>query len=433
MAARLGSPPINLAPRSLFPGIAMPEGATTVGVRTEHAHISKANGRRASGRVKWVEHLGDQIICVDLGERDFVTLADPDSGLGPGDEVAIALTDPLSSTQWANGCAHDPSPSAPPDRRCVRDVIAHADELTALDQAVGDGDHGLNMKRGFEAVRADAQATAEKPLPEALKAIGTQLVMKVGVASGPLYGTLFLALSKEIAPDGSKLPAAFGKAVEAVKARGKSQPGQKTLLDVLTPVQVALAEGGADLRARLPIVAASGAEATIPMLATRGRARSRRAIDRPYGPRRTVVRVDRRIHLPCVGGLKVGECRDRNRSHSPKIAEGAADMVRQMVGDSVNFGLHRRRSGGRARNRRGSIRDAIDRAWSEAGVAILVDLGGAETNSEMAVEMLDDERRGRVVVCNAPIVEGAVMAATEASGGSTLEAVRRTAEELSAQ
>ncbi|HEY6520923.1 MAG TPA: dihydroxyacetone kinase subunit DhaL [Roseiarcus sp.] len=152
------------------------------------------------------------------------------------------------------------------------EVIAHADELTALDQAVGDGDHGLNMKRGFEAVRADAGTTAEKPLPEALKAIGTQLVMKVGGASGPLYGTLFLALSKEIAADASNLPTAFGKAVEAVKARGKSQPGQKTLLDVLAPVQAALAEGGADLRARLPSVAASAAEATIPMLATRGRA-----------------------------------------------------------------------------------------------------------------------------------------------------------------
>src|SRR3984893_14077758 len=96
VAARLGSPSINLAPRSLFPDIAMPESATTVGVRTEHAHISKANGRRATGRVKWVEHLGDQDhLHVDLGERDFITLADPDSGLGPGDEVSIALTHPL--------------------------------------------------------------------------------------------------------------------------------------------------------------------------------------------------------------------------------------------------------------------------------------------------------------------------------------------------
>jgi dihydroxyacetone kinase-like protein len=152
------------------------------------------------------------------------------------------------------------------------DVIAHADELTELDQAVGDGDHGINMKRGFEAVRADAGATAEKPLPDALKAIGTQLVMKVGGASGPLYGTLFMALGKEIAPDASNLSIAFASAVEAVKSRGKSQPGQKTMLDVLAPVQVALAEGGTDLSVRLPILAASAADATIPMLATRGRA-----------------------------------------------------------------------------------------------------------------------------------------------------------------
>jgi phosphoenolpyruvate---glycerone phosphotransferase subunit DhaL len=152
------------------------------------------------------------------------------------------------------------------------DVIAHADELTALDQAVGDGDHGVNMKRGFEAVRADAEATAEKPLPDALKAIGTQLVMKVGGASGPLYGTLFLALSKEIAPDGSNLPVAFAKAVEAVRARGKSHPGQKTMLDVLAPVERALAEGGTELPSGLSKVAASAADATIPMLATRGRA-----------------------------------------------------------------------------------------------------------------------------------------------------------------
>jgi dihydroxyacetone kinase phosphotransfer subunit len=120
-------------------------------------------------------------------------------------------------------------------------------------------------------------------------------------------------------------------------------------------------------------------------------------------------------------------------SHSPKIAEGAADMVRQMVGDSVNLAFTGGDPDGGLGTDLGAIRDAIDRAWSEAGVAVLVDLGGAETNSEMAVEMLDPERRGRVVVCDAPIVEGAVMAATEASGGSPLEAVRRTAEELSPQ
>lgn len=120
-------------------------------------------------------------------------------------------------------------------------------------------------------------------------------------------------------------------------------------------------------------------------------------------------------------------------SHSPKVAEGAAEMVRQMVGDAVPLAYAGGNPEGGLGTDVGQILDAIGRAWSEAGVAILVDLGGAETNSEMAIELLDDERRDKVVVCNAPIVEGAVIAAAEASGGSSLEAVRRTAEELSPQ
>ena len=106
-------------------------------------------------------------------------------------------------------------------------------------------------------------------------------------------------------------------------------------------------------------------------------------------------------------------------------------MVRQMVGDSVNLAYAGGDPDGNLGTDVAKILAAIDRAWSEAGVAIFVDLGGAETNSEMAIEMLDEGRRGRVVVCNAPIVEGAVIAAAEASGGSSLDVVRRTAEELS--
>jgi dihydroxyacetone kinase phosphotransfer subunit len=119
-------------------------------------------------------------------------------------------------------------------------------------------------------------------------------------------------------------------------------------------------------------------------------------------------------------------------SHSPKVAEGAADMVRQMVGDSVPIAYAGGNPDGGLGTDVAAIKAAIERAWSEAGVAVLVDLGGAETNSEMAIEMLSAARQRRVVVCNAPVVEGAVMAATESSGGSTLEAVKRTAEELMA-
>jgi dihydroxyacetone kinase-like protein len=153
-------------------------------------------------------------------------------------------------------------------------IIDHAEELTMLDQAIGDGDHGLNMKRGFEAVRADADSLAQKPLPEALRAIGTQLVMKVGGASGPLYGTLFMALGKAIGatPNEATAAHALTAAIEAVQARGKSQAGQKTLLDVLIPVQEALQAGGPDLLTRLPEVADAAAYATVPMRAVRGRA-----------------------------------------------------------------------------------------------------------------------------------------------------------------
>jgi dihydroxyacetone kinase phosphotransfer subunit len=118
-------------------------------------------------------------------------------------------------------------------------------------------------------------------------------------------------------------------------------------------------------------------------------------------------------------------------SHSAKVAEGAADMVRQMVGNEVPLAFCGGNPDGGLGTSVEAILAAIDRAWSDKGVAILVDLGGAETNSEMAVEMLPAERRGKVVVCNAPIVEGSVIAATEASGGASLEDVRRTAEELS--
>ncbi|RWP39691.1 MAG: dihydroxyacetone kinase subunit L [Mesorhizobium sp.] len=151
-------------------------------------------------------------------------------------------------------------------------IAAHAEELTGLDQAIGDGDHGLNMKRGFEAVRAEADTFATKPLPDALKAIGTKLVMTVGGASGPLFGTLFMALGKEISaePDRANLMAAFGKAIEAVAARGKSQVGQKTMLDVLQPVHDALLQGKTG--SEIADVADSAADATVPMKALRGRA-----------------------------------------------------------------------------------------------------------------------------------------------------------------
>ena len=152
-------------------------------------------------------------------------------------------------------------------------IIAAADELTTLDSAIGDADHGLNMKRGFEAVLTDKAQILAKPTGEALKAIGMTLVMKVGGASGPLYGTLFMTLGKELPaePTVADMARALSAAVEALKARGKADFDNKTMLDVLGPMARHLASGNASF-ASVRALAAERAEATIPMKAIKGRA-----------------------------------------------------------------------------------------------------------------------------------------------------------------
>jgi len=149
-------------------------------------------------------------------------------------------------------------------------VASHADELTALDSAIGDGDHGANMKRGFEAVAADVDAISASALPDALIKIGTKLVMTVGGASGPLYGTLFLTLGKQLAARPGDYAGALLEAVDAVAARGKSELGQKTMLDVLYPTAHALRDGKS--KAEILAVANREAAATRDRRAIRGRA-----------------------------------------------------------------------------------------------------------------------------------------------------------------
>jgi len=152
-------------------------------------------------------------------------------------------------------------------------VIAHADELTALDQAIGDGDHGINMKRGAEALLADLDAIAAKARGEALAAAGMTLVMKIGGASGPLYGSLFMAMGKALTAGAAPVDA-YAAGVDAVKARGKATRGQKTMLDVLIPVLEVL-QAADDPAAMLPTLGAAAeaaVAATKDMRAEKGRA-----------------------------------------------------------------------------------------------------------------------------------------------------------------
>jgi len=176
-------------------------------------------------------------------------------------------------------------------RAAAERVHAEAPALTALDQAIGDGDHGINLDRGFAAIVAmlddrpapvdgttDAAATADL-----LRQVGKTLISKVGGASGPLYGTAFLRGAGAIAAaDGASPAAAFVAALEAaaggIAGLGKATEGEATMLDALFPAARAARtslDGGGDLAtvtAAARDAAAAGATATIPMLATKGRA-----------------------------------------------------------------------------------------------------------------------------------------------------------------
>lgn len=162
----------------------------------------------------------------------------------------------------------------------VATIESHAEQLTRLDQAIGDGDHGINMARGFKEIAAQKEGIAALPLGEGLKKIGTALVMKVGGASGPLYGTLFIEMGKA-APTGDptllQLSAMLDAGIAGVKARGKAEPGMKTMLDVLCPVADTLrdlANDGESDRVDERIIAAAGhaLHRTSLMEAKRGRA-----------------------------------------------------------------------------------------------------------------------------------------------------------------
>jgi len=118
-------------------------------------------------------------------------------------------------------------------------VIDHAGELTELDRAIGDADHGVNLERGFKAVLARIDTISARPLNDALSEVGKTLILSVGGASGPLYGKLFATVGQHLgSPDAitrERVATACEQAIAVLKALGKSDVGHKTMLDVLVP------------------------------------------------------------------------------------------------------------------------------------------------------------------------------------------------------
>ena len=163
-------------------------------------------------------------------------------------------------------------------RRFAQSMAEHRQELVALDTAIGDGDHGTNMDRGMRKAMQKLSESAPDDAGAALKAVAMALVSSVGGAAGPLYGTLLLQMGNALAgEDEVDLPAfaaAWRRGLDGVVARGKAQPGDKTMVDALTPAVEAL-EQASDLDAGLVAAAAAaeqGMHDTTPIVARRGRA-----------------------------------------------------------------------------------------------------------------------------------------------------------------
>ena len=207
-----------------------------------------------------------------------------------GDEPAA----PAGGTPAPGGAAAGPGPGGdgagtPVDGEAIRafiqrfaeKVAAHKDELTALDAAIGDADHGTNMDRGLQAALERLPGEGAVPA-DLLKAAAMALISKVGGASGPLYGTAFLRAAGAVAGKAALAPgdvlALFQAALAGIQERGKAARGEKTMVDALAPavdaLEAALGRGAAlgEALAEAARAARAGSDATIPLVATKGRA-----------------------------------------------------------------------------------------------------------------------------------------------------------------
>jgi dihydroxyacetone kinase-like protein len=199
-------------------------------------------------------------------------------------------------------------------REFARRVRAERDHLTELDSAIGDADHGANLDRGMTAVLAALDATPPADAGALLKTVAMTLISKVGGASGPLYGTLFLRAATAVGPvasvDAAMLSKALRAGLDGVIARGKAAVGDKTMVDALTPACDALEEalaagsGLGDALAAAAAAADAGRDATTPMLARKGRASylGERSIGHQDPGATSSALLVRALALVCGGG-----------------------------------------------------------------------------------------------------------------------------------
>lgn len=339
--------------------------------------------------------------------------------------------------------------------RATRVLVAEAAHLTELDAAIGDADHGANLKRGFTSA-AGAVAAEPPATPGALlTAVGVHLTNTVGGASGPLYGTVLRRMGKILGEAPVVEPATLGRALAAavasVRRLGDSAPGDKTMVDALQPAADAYAgalERG-DVTAALDAAARAaraGAEATVPLQARRGRASylGERSIGHQdpgatssallltalweatdpalcaRAPQAEAEAEERKAASPPE--RKAGRVGVVLVSHSREVAGSAAALARALVGtgDAAPVAPAGGLPDGSIGTSAELVRQAVRDADEGAGVVVLCDMGSAVLTVRT---LLTEKGFEEVRIADAPFVEGAVTAVVTASAGGDRAAV----------
>ena len=272
--------------------------------------------------------------------------------------------------------------------------------LTELDNVIGDGDHGINLSRGFQEVEKKLDTLADKDIGTILKTVGMTLVSTVGGASGPLYGTAFMKagqlMAGKDAVDINDFVEILRVSIEGVKMRGKSTTGEKTMLDAMVPALAAM-EGALKAAKDPKEILLEGVEAaedgvayTKTIIATKGRA-------------------------SYLGIVIV--------SHSRELADSIVEFTKMMAPEALI-----RAAGGMDDGTLGTsyekIYQAIEDVYSEDGVLVMMDMGSAVMTTEMVLEEMSDKK---IEMIDCPIVEGAVAATVAASAGADFEEVKQNA------
>jgi dihydroxyacetone kinase phosphoprotein-dependent L subunit len=319
----------------------------------------------------------------------------------------------------------------------ARLISENKDYLTALDSAIGDADHGINMDRGMTAVVAGLDGVQPSSPGDLFKHVGMTLVSSVGGASGPLFGTFFLRVAAGCGDKAVIEPAVFAAALrsglDGVVARGKAEAGDKTMYDALEPAVSKLegsVQSGRSLAEGLREACAAGGV----------RPRRHDSVAGAQGPRKLLGRAQRGSPgSRCDNGRPAVRvrCQDtgvRNMvgvvvvSHSRALADAAVALARQMlhgrdVPIAVAAGLDETTLGTDAMQ----IKSAIEAVDGPDGTLVLMDLGSAVLSTELALDLLDPSIGERVALCAGPLVEGLVVATVAAAGGASLADVAQEA------